>query len=567
MRLVKLTIVRGDAVVREIEFKTGLNLILDKPISKSTRSGNNVGKTTVLRLIDFCFGSEGDDIWQDPEFSSNINRAVYDYLHGALPVSVELVIEGTSKRQHSLSRIFKHGRPDRTSLQIDGIAYRNLTEYRVAVKQLLFKSGGSKPSLRQLSPKFVRSSQAVMSRTLRFLGDYAREADYEAVHLFLFGFFNVDVLEVRPRLVSLRKKIARDLEAVTRVRKEGEIEQLLLHLRREIEQLSLSDHLRHEVPELAARADAVARIRASASQVAGELARIEGEIASGETAIQQFNADYGVIDQAVVESIYREAGKYMSELHHDWQELSEFVQNLRRRKQRFLGTELETLQGAKEVAQGKLSDLQKQESDALDGLLKSHEFNKALAIRAELEEKLKRLGSLEQDLSDIKVLKENLEVVDRQLQETKELIEAAKEELQGRVSMFNKYFSKLSELLYGEQYLLHFEETAKGSFAFQLSAVGANVGAGKKLSQTAAFDLAYVEFLKESGIPFPKFVCHDGIESIHSNQLAALLDTADAIDGQLVLATLHDKLPEMPDDFIERNTVLQLSQDDKLFRL
>ena len=59
MQLVALSITCGGQVLRKITFKAGLNLILDKPtVSGKQSSGNNVGKTTVLRLIDFCLGSD-----------------------------------------------------------------------------------------------------------------------------------------------------------------------------------------------------------------------------------------------------------------------------------------------------------------------------------------------------------------------------------------------------------------------------------------------------------------------------------------------------------------------------
>jgi hypothetical protein len=57
------------------------------------------------------------------------------------------------------------------------------------------------------------------------------------------------------------------------------------------------------------------------------------------------------------------------------------------------------------------------------------------------------------------------------------------------------------------------------------------------------------------------------VETIHGNQLSALLIAADQLNGQLVVATLRDKLPTMPDKFLEKNTILELAQDDKLFQL
>ena len=59
MFLKSLAITSGDGkVIRDIKFHNGLNLIVDEtPVVSGKETGNNVGKTTVLKLIDFCFGS------------------------------------------------------------------------------------------------------------------------------------------------------------------------------------------------------------------------------------------------------------------------------------------------------------------------------------------------------------------------------------------------------------------------------------------------------------------------------------------------------------------------------
>lgn len=566
MHLVDLVVKRGDAVIRNVPFKSGLNLILDKPTKTKTQSGNDIGKTTVLRLIDFCLGSDGDDIWQDPEFKKKINQEIYDYLHGTIPVSVTLTIISSAKKQHVLTRQFVKKKSN-LALQIDNIPYKNITEYRSRLKSLLFGTEGTKPSLRQLMPKFVRSSQILMSKTLKFLGDYGSEVDYEALHLFLFGFFAVDVLEERPRLTATKKKLERDMQTLGRIRKEGEIEQLLLHLRREIKEIGLSLELRGEVPEIAAHANEVAAIRSMAANIAGNLGRFEGEMSVIKMTIGELETEFSGIDRHAVESIYREAKKYLPTLHHDWDDLTKFVQELQSRKGRFLQSQAAHLQKKIDTARAELESLQIRESTEIGTLVQSATFNQALELRADLQEKLKKLGSLEQDLQDIRDLKASIADVEKRLLATKEEIEAGKELLRNRVSIFNKYFSELSRTLYGEQYLLHFEETERGSLSFELTAIGSNVGSGKKMSQTAAFDLAYMEFLRETGINFPKFVCHDGLEAIHGNQLSALLAAANASHGQLILATLRDKLPSIENNFIKENTIIELSHEDKFFRI
>ena len=101
MQLVSLTIERANQALREITFKDGLNLILDRPTSSGKQSGNNVGKTTVLRLIDFCLGSDGDEIWEDSEFKGRINQDVFDLLHGTPAVFITLKVSDNVRGSQS----------------------------------------------------------------------------------------------------------------------------------------------------------------------------------------------------------------------------------------------------------------------------------------------------------------------------------------------------------------------------------------------------------------------------------------------------------------------------------
>ena len=60
MFIKKLIISSPSEIIREIDFYSGLNLIIDDTPAEDTKStGNNVGKTTVLKLVDFCLGAKG----------------------------------------------------------------------------------------------------------------------------------------------------------------------------------------------------------------------------------------------------------------------------------------------------------------------------------------------------------------------------------------------------------------------------------------------------------------------------------------------------------------------------
>ncbi len=565
MQLIDLTILRGGSIARVVTFKNGLNLILDAPTASATQSGNNVGKTTCLRVIDFCLGSEGADIWTDDEFKK-VNQEVFDYLHGAIEVRAVLRV-CTLGKTHTLNRLFvTKGKKPPNQFLIDGIRKHSIKEYRSGIKKIAFGIDSEKPSLRELIPKFVRSSPILMGRTLKYLSAFTSEAVYEPVHLFLFGFTNVEVLALRPKLDNQKKQLVRDLETHTRRRKEGELQQLLIHLRSEVQTIEQNIPSMVEVPEISARADVIAGIRAKASRISEAFANVESEGWSIDLSIAELDSEHAGIDHKAIEIIYKEASKFLPVLHHDWVELSDFIKNLRGRKRRFLQTQRIQLSRRAEDLQEQLRHLQDQENAQLKEVSHLPDFTRAISVRAELQEKYKRLGSLEQDLEDITELRSQLDTIEKNLAITQAHITNAKDLLSKRVAVFNRYFSKLSKSLYGEEYLLHFEEK-KNLIVFQLAAVGANVGTGKKMSQTAAFDLAYTRFLEDEHLPFPTFVCHDGIESIHGNQMTALLTEASEHSGQFIVATLRDKLPGLPDGFLSSNTVLELSQEDRFFKL
>ena len=77
MILKSLTIDNNGTVIRDIPFHKGINLIVDETKTTNRKeSGNNVGKTTVLRLIDFCLAGKGENIYKDPEFKDKGSNSV-----------------------------------------------------------------------------------------------------------------------------------------------------------------------------------------------------------------------------------------------------------------------------------------------------------------------------------------------------------------------------------------------------------------------------------------------------------------------------------------------------------
>ena len=137
-------------------------------------------------------------------------------------------------------------------------------------------------------------------------------------------------------------------------------------------------------------------------------------------------------------------------------------------------------------------------------------------------------------------------------------------QIQSRITEFNKYFSVLSNELYGETYLLSTQTNDKG-YELIVTNFEGNPSTGKKKGQIAAFDFAYIEFADKLDIECLHFIMHDQLETIHDNQLNTIIEVANSINGQYIVPILRDKIPSNVD--ISEFEVLSLSQENKLFKI
>ena len=109
MFLKSLTISNSGTPIRQINFRKGLYLIVDETTGNRRESGNNVGKTTILRLIDYCFGGDGRNIYSDPEFRDKSNTEVARFLtENNIIITMTLVddLESPLSRQIVVRRNF-----------------------------------------------------------------------------------------------------------------------------------------------------------------------------------------------------------------------------------------------------------------------------------------------------------------------------------------------------------------------------------------------------------------------------------------------------------------------------
>ena len=97
--------------------------------------------------------------------------------------------------------------------------------------------------------------------------------------------------------------------------------------------------------------------------------------------------------------------------------------------------------------------------------------------------------------------------------------------------------------------------------------MGGNLGTGKKKAVIVAYDLAYMQYSIKMGINVPQFVIHDKMENTHINQLKTIFQICNEIDGQYIIPILRERIDKIEQDYIDKAKILELSTDDKFFKI
>ena len=158
MFIKKLIIESKTKIIRKIEFTEGLNLIIDDTPSDDDRStGNNVGKTTVLKLIDFCLGAEPNIIFTDTENKKEVYKLVKDFLVENQVTITLILTENFSNSNKRLIEIKRNFLPGKKALrEING--KRVLAkDFEIELERIIMPDKTvEKPTFRQLISHNIR---------------------------------------------------------------------------------------------------------------------------------------------------------------------------------------------------------------------------------------------------------------------------------------------------------------------------------------------------------------------------------------------------------------------------
>lgn len=561
-----------DGIVRLIPFHPGMNLIIDETSSESSKlTGNNVGKTTLLMLVDFCLGSDGKSIYTDPETKKGEYTLVKDYLINKEvlitlilsenlndPISNQLVIE-----RNFLSR-------KRCIRRING-KQLTLDEFEECLVEYLIPGHyGKKPTYSQIISNNIRYKDISVSNTLKTLNSFTRDDEYETLHLFLLGCdFHKGALK-QDLLAQIRSEQTFKARLESKQTRSAYDTSLAL-LIDEINTLDNrknkfynSKSIEHDIEDLN---QAKFEIKFTSSRLNKNKLRYNLIL----DAVKDIESGKMDIDTNELRKLYGETLEKIGNIPRSFEDLLSFHNRMVEEKARYISKELPELTLKIEEDTISVSSLMMKEKGLVSRINESVSIGELEELIIELNEKYRKKGEFEAIIEQISNTETSLDELNKSLNSIDDELFSNEFEaqIQTQINKFNKYFSAVSLELYGEKYAMKFDKktTKSGQRVYKFSTFNTNFSSGKKQGEIVCFDLAYILFSNNENIPSYNFLLNDKKELMHDNQLIEISRFVEAHKDkvQYIASILKDKLPtELNND---KFFIIKLSQQDKLFRI
>lgn len=564
MFLKSLTISNGETPIRDIKFHKGVNLILDTtPDTQRTQSGNNVGKTTVFRLIDYCLGGDGKNIYTDTEFR-NANADVEAFLKNN-NITIRLVLtpdfDAESDDDIVIERNFLTHKD--SIRRINGEEY-TFVDFVQKLKDLIFAGCPDKPTFRQLISKNIRYEKNRLENTVRVLHNTTTAEVYEPLFLYWLGvdFSELGRKQKLTRQCDIEEKILNKMFRFTNKEKILQALTVINATIKELEQkkndFQVNDNYRKDIDELNS-------IKFREKQLAETISRLEFRRNLIDENVTALNVKRADIDAEAIKLVYQEAKAIIPNLQKSFEDTLSFHNQMIENKIKFLTRDLGGLQNEIEINQSELSNLLEKDKQLSEKL-------RVLGVMEGLEEIIRQLNTQYEQKGNYEEQQKLIEDAERRLQQYRDElseinkgISNQKEFIRNRVTHFNTFFTKISKELYNEDFIL-VDKYSDRALTLTIENISTNPGTGKKKGQIAAFDIAYIQFADFFDIKCLHFVLQDQMETVHANQISSLFtNIVSRSNCQYVMTMLKDKLPSDLD--VSQYVVLTLSQSDKLFKI
>ncbi|MEG2473426.1 DUF2326 domain-containing protein [Acinetobacter sp.] len=563
MKFIRFVLEIDGKNVREIPFLDSLNIITSK--KKVNEAGNSVGKSTLGRVLDYLFDGSIAPIYIDEEFGTPKQEIEQLFTNSKVYASLEyLGLDGkytVIKRRLSTDKV-------KQNYILNGIEVKS-KEYNAHIMVSIFNVFSSKPTIRKLAPKFLRTNQHRMTKTVKF--DNTRnvnESDINTVFLYLFNFNDTEILSKIHALKTTTARYKRNLKAFNSVISQEKIVGSLSKLKSEIGKLEKSLSLTEKGGDKLEIVQNINKIDDKQDELSNEIFTLDFKIKN----IIKTNEILKEKEQSILlnelRSIYDYASIKIESVLNDYEQALIFHDILLNTKKDFVSNDLENLKRRHEAIVTKFELLEDQKHTLFEELKSKKKIE-------ELSETVKQIGTLNKDLAKLTAIIEKRDDLESDLEREEkglsELSSHLKNELmnvtkfeENFISNFRMYTKKFYNVEYN--FSLHLNNE-KGECQPAVDEIQSNNEGGLKRLEVVTFDLSYIKTVSENKASRPNFVLHDSIDEIDIQYIRKIFDASIQLSGQHIVSMLSDKLSHEDYAKYQKYIILELSKDNKFFKI
>ena len=571
----KISKIYSNKNFKNIEFNEKFNAIVAFIESDKKEDTHNLGKTSLIRVIDFLLLS-GYNKNSDKLLGNNLFIGQDFYGELKLNNGKYIVIKRSVNTPTKISFKQNDSKLDDFKLEIDWDEELTFSKAKAKLNEYLDFNVLSNWDYRKSITYFLRSQQDYLDvfKLNKFRG---KHKDWKPFVFDLLGFNGnliLEKLEIEEEIDNLKKKTQTlRLEAQIDTSEKDRLEGLLEIKKNELIEIKTEiDRFNFFKEDILTNKELVEEIDIKLQTFNTDRYRISYEINKIESSLSEINND---VDDKEINSLFEEVNLYYPEqLKKEYVDLINFQKSLTTERKKYLSETLGLLKLDYTELNKNIKEIESLKSNLLslltekDSYFKFKEYQKKIInIEVEIERIQDKLKAIDNTLVLENDIKNKREIINDKISELKESLTERKH------SSINKVFNSIIKEILDTNALISMKLNNQGNVEFNadyqnktdLLETSESQGTTYKKLLCVAFDLSVL--VNYSDKSFYKFVYHDGVlegldDRIKIRYIKLIKEFCEEYDLQYIVTLIDSDLPNGNDDLIEDRDIC-LSLNDK----